>query len=151
MSKQDVTSVVADLDRWAIGQFGPKLTWEMLEDRFGFSRQSLQAKPEIKLAYDFAKKALSTDLSERAGQTLKSSKELMQEIERLQFEIEKYQRLEAMWKARWQRIAFNIRQRGYQINLIDASAPKDSNPLSDREIKKILGDFDQEIPASGRI
>lgn len=62
MSESDIKTIVRDLDRWALGELGSKLTWAMLEDRFGFSRQSLQAKAEIKAAYDNAKTALSGGL-----------------------------------------------------------------------------------------
>jgi len=48
MTDSDVKSIITDLDRWASGQLGSKLTWSILEDRFEFSRQSLQAKAEIK-------------------------------------------------------------------------------------------------------
>ncbi|BDR46202.1 hypothetical protein IPCEC42_45130 [Escherichia coli] len=43
MSDSDINTIVADLDRWALGELGSKLTWAVLEERFGFSRQSLQA------------------------------------------------------------------------------------------------------------
>jgi hypothetical protein len=151
MSKQDVSSIVADLDHWAVGQFGPKLTWEMLEDRFGFSRQSLQAKPEIKSAYDFAKKALAVDFAAQSNQVNRNSEELLLELEKLKIELAKYHRLEAMWKERWQRIAFHIRQKGLQLSQIDSSISGNFTPLPDKEIREILIKFDREIPPSGRI
>jgi hypothetical protein len=151
MSKQDVSSIIADLDRLAVGQFGPKLTWEMLENRFGFSRQSLQAKPEIKAAYDFAKKSLLSNFSGRSNQTFKNSEELQHEIEKIKIELAKYQRLEVMWRERWQRIAFHIRQRGFQLSQIDISIPENATSLPDRDVRKILKEFDKEIPSSGRI
>lgn len=151
MTKQDVLSIVADLDRWAVGQFGPKLTWEMLETRFGFSRQSLQAKPEIKVSYAFAKRALSNPLTDRSAHPSKSSKDLQLEIEKLKLEIAEYQRREVQWKTRWQRIAFHIRQKGFQINQIDTSIAENSAFILDKEVKTILGEFDKEIPTAGRI
>lgn len=151
MSKQDVSSIVADLDRWAVGQFGPKLTWEMLENRFGFSRQSLQVKPEIKAAYDFAKKALSGDFTDRSDQTAKTNEDMRHEIERLKIELAKYQKLEVMWKERWQRIAFHIRQRGFQLNQIDTPILQNTPRFPDMDIKKIITEFDKEIPPTGRI
>ncbi len=142
--------MVADLDRWAVGQFGPKLTWEMLEDRFGFSRQALQAKPELKAAYDFAKKSLSGEVAGRPNQTLKTNEELQLENEKLKIELAKYQKLEGMWKERWQRIAFHVRQRGFQMSQIDFLIPENSIPFPNKDLKKILGEFDKEIPSSGR-
>lgn len=47
MSDSDMNTIVADLDRWALGELGAKLTWTVLEERFGFSRQS--PKPSLKL------------------------------------------------------------------------------------------------------
>ncbi|MEH9240134.1 hypothetical protein RAF34_24015, partial [Klebsiella pneumoniae] len=67
MSDSDINTIVADLDRWAMGELGSKLTWAVLEERFGFSRQSLQAKSEIKAAYDNAKRALSGGLVKTKG------------------------------------------------------------------------------------
>ncbi|HET9241394.1 MAG TPA: hypothetical protein VFO10_29275 [Oligoflexus sp.] len=150
MSKQDVSAIVADLDRWAVGQFGPKLTWEMLEDRFGFSRQSLQAKPEIKAAYDLSKKTLSKGLRGPSQQALKSNETLQLEIEKLKVDIAKYKKLEVMWKKRWQQIAFHIRQRGYQLSHIDNPINELATLLSDNEVEQIIGEFDKEIPSSGR-
>lgn len=61
MYDNDINTIIADLDRWTLGKFGSKLTWAKLEERFGFSRQSLQAKTEIKAAYVNAKRELSSD------------------------------------------------------------------------------------------
>lgn len=44
MSDSGINTVVTDLDRWALGELGSKLTWAVLEERFDISRQSLQAK-----------------------------------------------------------------------------------------------------------
>ncbi|HBB9679218.1 TPA: protein kinase, partial [Escherichia coli] len=71
MSDSDINTIVADLDRWAMGELGSKLTWAVLEERFGFSRQSLQAKSEIKAAYDNAKRALSGGLVKTKEQATK--------------------------------------------------------------------------------
>lgn len=149
MADTDVKSIIADLDRWAAGQLGSKLTWAILEERSGFSRQSLQAKAEIKAAYDYAKKSLAGGLVKSREQATQENNELLNEVQRLRFEIAEYKRRENLWRERWQRIAFNIRQKGLQVHEIDQSASE--NSLTERETNNVLRPFDKEIPSSGRI
>src|SRR5476649_2903942 len=119
MADTDVKSIITDLDRWAGGQLGSKLTWAILEERSGFSRQSLQAKAEIKAAYDYAKKSLAGGLVKSREQATQENGELLNEVQRLKLEITEYKRRENLWRERWQRIAFHIRQKGLQIHEID--------------------------------
>jgi len=151
MSSGDITAVIGDLDRWAAGQLGSKLTWALLEERFGFSRQSLQAKAEIKAAYDLAKKALSGGLVKSRKQASEDSEELTREAERLKLEIAEYQRREGLWKQRWQRIAYHIRAKGIQMNDVDKDTHGQDGLPSEREVSNILRPFDKEIPPSGRV
>jgi len=151
MSDSDIRGIIADLDRWALGHLGSKLTWSILEERFGFSRQSLQAKSEIKAAYDNAKHALSGGLVKSREQTGKENEQLICEIERLKKEVEEFKRKEINWKKRWQRIAFHIRQKGMQVQVIDRVNPEGADSLTEREVSKILRPFDKEIPPSGRV
>jgi len=149
MTDSDVKSIISDLDRWAAGQLGSKLTWSVLEERFEFSRQSLQAKAEIKAAYDYAKKSLAGGLVKSREQATQENEELLHEVQRLKLEVAEYKRRENLWRERWQRIAFNIRQKGLQVHEIDH--PTTENTLSERETNNILRPFDKEIPPSGRI
>lgn len=151
MSDTDIKGIVVDLDRWALGHSGSKLTWSILEDRFGFSRQSLQAKSEIKAAYDNAKQALSGGLVKTKEQTSEDNEELICEINRLEKEIEDFKRKESLWKKRWQRIAFHIRQKGMQVQAIDRSIPEGAASPKERETSNILRPFDKDIPPSGRV
>lgn len=151
MATNDVKSIVLDLDRWADGQLGSKLTWATLEERFGFSRQSLQAKPEIKAAYDLAKKALSGGLIKSREQASKDNDELQRDIARLKLEIIEYHKREDLWKLRWQRIAYHIRANGVQMSEIDKPIQNASSPLSESDVINIIKPFDQKIPHSGRI
>ncbi|RCW27989.1 protein kinase [Pseudidiomarina tainanensis] len=151
MSDSDINTIVADLDRWALGELGSKLTWAVLEERFGFSRQSLQAKSEIKAAYDTAKRALSGGLVKTKEQATKEVEELQVEVERLQAELDGYKRKEELWLRRWQQIAFHVRQKGIQMASVDRAASKDTEFPSNTEASKILKMFDKEIPPSGRI
>jgi hypothetical protein len=151
MSDSDINTIVADLDRWALGELGSKLTWAVLEERFGFSRQSLQAKSEIKAAYDNAKRALSGGLVKTKEQATKEAEELQVEVDRLKAELEAYKRKEEQWLRRWQQIAFHVRQRGIQMASVDKPVPDYGELPSMRETALILRPFDKEIPPSGRI
>ncbi|MDE1464764.1 protein kinase [Spartinivicinus poritis] len=151
MAESDISIIVRDLDRWAMGQLGSKLTWAILEERFGFSRQSLQAKPEIKAGYDNAKRALSGGLVKTKEQATKENEELVVEIERLKTEIEAFKRKEVLWMQRWQRIAFHIRQKGIQVSSVDKPTLPSADLPSNTESAQILRPFDKDIPASGRV
>lgn len=151
MSDSDINTIVADLDRWAMGELGSKLTWAVLEERFGFSRQSLQAKSEIKAAYDNAKRALSGGLVKTKEQATKEAEQLQVELARLRTELEAYKQREELWQRRWQQIAFHVRQKGIQMASVDKTPPEGADLPSNTESAKILKMFDKEIPSSGRV
>ncbi len=151
MSESDINAIVRELDRWALGNLGSKLTWAMLEQRFGFSRQSLQAKPEIKAAYDNAKKALSGELVITKEQAAKEVDKLQIEVARLKAELEAYKEKEELWLRRWQQIAFHVRQKGIQMVSVDKKVPEGVDLPTNTETAKILKLFDKEIPPSGRV
>lgn len=151
MSESDINAIVRELDRWALGNLGSKLTWAMLEQRFGFSRQSLQAKPEIKAAYDNAKKALSGELVITKEQAAKEVDKLQIEVARLKAELEAYKEKEERWLRRWQQIAFHVRQKGIQMVSVDKQVPEGVDLPTNTETAKILKLFDKEIPPSGRV
>ena len=151
MSDTDIKGIIADLDRWALGHLGSKLTWSILEERFGFSRQSLQAKSEIKAAYDNAKQSLSGGLVKTKEQTVKENDVLTCELERLKYELGEYKRKDALWKKRWQRIAFHVRQKGLQVHVVDRPLPQNVVGPTERDTVNILKPFDKDIPPTGRI
>ncbi|CZZ76248.1 protein kinase [Enterobacter hormaechei subsp. xiangfangensis] len=151
MSDSDINMIVADLDRWAMGELGAKFTWALLEERFGYSRQSLQAKPRIKAAYDIAKQALSGDLAKTKQFTFKEVGELQMELVRLKAELDIYKLKEEKWLRKWQQIAFHVRQKGLQMSSIDKALPDDAELPSETEATQILRPFDQKIPPSGRV
>lgn len=151
IDEMDVKFIVVELDKWARGELGSKLTWADLEKRFNFSRQSMQAKSKIKAAYLNAKQCLSGGLVRNQKQAVIENDILICELNRLKNEVEQYQAKELEWKKRWQRIAYHIRHHGYQISLIDKGLPDDVKGLSEAEVKKITGIFDKEIPPSGRV
>lgn len=152
MSDGDIKLIVQELDKWALGELGSKLTWQILVDKFGFSRQSLQAKPEIKAAYDNAKHALSGGLVKSKKQTEEEYEKLLVELERTKVELETYKEKEQLWFRRWQQIAYHIRQKGIEVSEVDKGInDSDVDVPSRSETAKILRPFDKEIPPSGRI
>lgn len=84
-------------------------------------------------------------------ETIEENQELHREIERLKIEVAEYRRREGLWKQRWQRIAFHIRQKGMQVHHIDANVHDEACLPSERETNQILIPFDKENPFSGRI
>jgi len=152
ISNEDITSIVRELDKWAMGELGSKLTWQILVDKFGFSRQALQGKSEVKAAYDNAKQALSGGLVKSKKQTEDEYQKVLIELERTKIELENYKQKEQLWLRRWQQIAFNIRQNGIQVSDVDKNPQCNDEELpSKNETAKILRPFDKEIPSSGRI
>lgn len=145
MSALDEQKIITELGLWAEGQRGTSLTWEKLEDAFGFSRQTLNQKKSIKAAYLVAKESLS-------GGHVKSKKvkdneiaDLIGKLERLEREISEHVRRENLWRERWQRIAFHIRMSGLQVHQVDR--PGGSPAPTERETATILRPFDKPIPS----
>lgn len=151
MTEQDEARIIRELNKWAMGHFGSKLTWAILEDRFKFSRQSMQAKPAIKAAYDVAKQSLSKGEVTSKEVLDKTVYELKAEIEALKIQISSFQEKELKWKKRWQQIAYHIRQKGVQMIDVDKPIHSETALPSHTTTEKILKDLDKEIPFSGRI
>ena len=151
MSDSDIKTIIDELDRWALGQLGSKLSWSILEDSCGFSRQSLQAKSEIKAAFDYAKSELRGGLVKTKEQEASENDELRCKVSRLEIELDNYKKKELLWLQRWQRIAFNIRLKGMQVVDIDKEVPLGGENLTERDTGNILRPFDKKIPPTGRI
>ena len=151
MTEQDEARIIRELNKWGLGHFGSKLTWAILEDRFKFSRQSMQAKSQIKAAYDVAKKSLSTETVVSKETIDKSNEQKQIEIDSLKTQIAMYKEREERQKRRWQQIAYHIRQKGVQMTDIDKPVPDDAKLPSHTETEKVLKELDKEIPFSGRI
>jgi hypothetical protein len=83
ISDTDIKFIISELDKWALGHLGAKLTWVVLEDRFKFSRQSMESKPEIKAAYLNAKQALSGGLVKTKEAMALDNDQLSCELNRL--------------------------------------------------------------------
>ena len=151
MTELDEARIIRELNKWAMGHFGSKLTWAILEDRFKFSRQSMQAKPAVKAAYDVAKQSLSKGKVTSKEDLGKTVEELKTEIESLKMQLSSFQEKEMKWKKRWQQIAYHIRQKGIQVSDVDKPVHSETALPSHTTTEKTLQEFDKEIPFSGRI
>lgn len=150
MDPGDVKAIIKELDRWALGELGSGLRWKTLEDQFGFTRQALNARLEIKVAFDAAKASLAGGLAAKQKNAARDAEALVIRVEQLERELRAYKELEAKWLLRWQQIAYNVRARfGVQMSLIDtASNPKDGLPNL-RAVGSILKPLDTPIPPVG--
>ena len=151
MTELDEARIIRELNKWAMGHFGSKLTWAILEDRFKFSRQSMQAKPAVKAAYDVAKQSLSKGEVTSKEDLDETVEKLKTEIESLKIQLNSFQEKEIKWKKRWQQIAYHIRQKGIQVSDVDKPVHPETVLPSHTTIEKTLKEFDKEIPFSGRI
>lgn len=147
MQSSDLSHVIIELSKkWATGVYGNHLTWSALENQFGFTRQTLQSKPNIKAAYDYAKKALSKGLvgarDENSALTLR--------IAELEARVKFYEHQEELWRKRWQQIAFNLRLHGESFSSHDKKT-KIQLHFSNSVADKIIAPFDKPIPPSGRV
>lgn len=151
MTEHDEKRIIRELNKWGLGHLGSKLTWAILESQFHFSRQSMQAKPTIKAAYDVAKRSLSKGEVTSKEELDKTVDELSAEIESLKIQISSFQEKEQKWKKRWQQIAYHIRQKGIQMSDVDKPVHPEAALPSHTTTEKTLKEFDKEIPFSGRI
>lgn len=152
MSDADIRLIVGDLDRWARGEESRDLTWAVVEEASGFTRQALNARAEIKAAFNAAKAALRDGGAARAKlEAMADNATLIAENARLRAQIMDLKEKEFRWKVRWQRIAYHIRTKGLQVSQIDQQAPEGAKLPSERETDSILRPLDQDIPRSGRI
>ncbi|MCH5530978.1 protein kinase [Pseudomonas syringae pv. syringae] len=151
MSSVDIRLIIHELDCWARGERTGELSWSLVEEYSGFTRQALNSRPEIKAAFGTAKVALKGGIAKTRMDAVADNASLLAENNRLKAEIALYAAREAGWKARWQRIAYHIRSQGFQMGRIDRPAPDGAKLPSDRDAGLILRSVDMDIPPSGRV
>lgn len=136
--------IICEIQRYARGEAGPKLTWKVLVEFSGFSKTALMQHRDIKKEFERAKEDLKNAPKNRL-QDGKDFKSLEREVAELRSQVEQYKEREALWKARWQRIAYHVRQNGMQMHLVDR--PAAGEVPGERESEVILRPFDKEIPS----
>lgn len=152
MDAGDVKAIIKELDRWALGELGSALKWSVLEKQFGFTRQALNARLEIKVAFDAAKASLAGGLAIKQKNAVRNADELVLRVAQLEREVQAYKDREAKWLLRWQQIAYNIRARfGAQMSNIDTPGSSASGLPSLRATEGILRQLDKPIPPVGTL
>lgn len=124
------------------------LRWQDVEGFSKFTRQALSANPKIKSAYQAAKKRLAESRKVVVEQVVsyEAPADLLRKIKDLQGQIEVLENQRALWRRRWYCIAYHIRQQGIQMFTVDKPVPIGSPVLPDKEVRKILEDFDKDVP-----
>lgn len=146
MTEGDIGSILRFLE-----DYNPEanvLRWQDVEEHSKFTRQALQAHPRIKEAYLSAKSRLAEARNTKHSPTasLSLGAEFEEQIKALYKRIEILEHQRELWKRRWYCIAYHIRNAGVQMFNIDKPVPIGSPPMSDKEVRKILERFDQDIP-----
>lgn len=146
MTEGDISSILQFLESYT-----PKtnvLRWQDVEEYSKFTRQALHAQPRIKAAYLSAKTRLADARNAKPTPTtsLVLAPEFEEQIKALYKKIQILEHQHELWRRRWYRIAFHIRNEGVQMFNIDKPVPIGSPPISDKEVRKILDRFDEDIP-----
>ena len=146
MTDGDIGSILQFLE-----DYNPEanvLRWQDVEEHSKFTRQALQAHPRIKEAYLSAKSRLAEVRSSKQSPTatLVMGAGFEEEIKELYRKIETLEHQRELWKRRWYCIAYHIRNAGVQMFDIDKPVPIGSPPMSEKDVRKILESFDQDIP-----
>lgn len=148
ISAKDVARIVNYLAELPNDRRIFKVTWAMIADYAGVSRQSLQAHTEIKKAYTLAKQAFiarsNASLSKKVS--FKANQELINENIALRARLDKLEERERFWKLRWYTIAYNIRQCNLQMVQIDRPVPFAGPSMNHQEIQMILATWNEPIP-----
>ncbi len=150
LSDGDIRQLVLELQRWADGELGSKLTWALLEQQTGFSRQALQAHLSIKSAYKAAKEALRGGLVKTRSEYSEEVSQMRAELIELKSQLKHYKDKEKEWQKRWQRMAYYIRMKGMSVLSVDRDVDNDEQLPSKKETAEILKLFDHPLPPTGR-
>ncbi|HTY53858.1 MAG TPA: hypothetical protein VMB26_01590 [Candidatus Binataceae bacterium] len=114
MGDRDVDKVLNELDQWLRGERSGVLTWKVLEDFAGFSRQTLSKKSRIVQLYDKAKATQRN--TERTP-----PKSPDERFARLSAEVEHLRRVIDRYDERFARVAYWCNAKG--ISLSDLIEP----------------------------
>jgi hypothetical protein len=120
MTQADIDYAKKELQAWASGHRGRKLTWELVAKSTGFERQSLWSRKDIYAEYKDAKHALATG---KRPPKPKSDDFYGDKVVALEKELDRYREMEQDWLERWVRIAFHARAKGLSISDLDKPLP----------------------------
>lgn len=88
--------IVGYLNEWAEGQYGKKLTWKLLENTFGYSRQSMNKNVAVKQAYHAAKESLRLGANPRSSQ-----EQLWDRLKKAEQRIKNLEKIKERYEERW--------------------------------------------------
>ncbi len=120
MTPADIEYAKKELQAWASGQRGRKLTWELIAKATGFERQSLWSRSDIYDKYKAAKEALATGTKPPKP---KSDDYYGDKVAAQEKELDQYRAMEQDWLERWVRIAYHARAKGLSIADLDKPLP----------------------------
>lgn len=138
----DIRYIVYDLGQWAKGKYGVKLTWAAIVEKHGFTRQSLQSKAEIKVAYVRARERLAGGMNKQ----IKDNAALHIENEALKRRLAVAEKTIALYHLRWQRVAHYIAQKNMSVTESEQIIPAGLDLPSLKEATSILKPFMRDIP-----
>ena len=146
MTEGDVVAIVRFLESYRSDE--NVIRWQDIEDFSKFTRQALNAHPKIKAAYRSAKDRLAEarQVESSPAPICGVSAELTEEIESLRKKIAMLENQQVLWRRKWYCIAYHIRQQGIQMFNVDKPVPIGSSQLTDKEVRRLLEDFDLDIP-----
>ncbi|WP_285577747.1 hypothetical protein [Geothrix limicola] len=127
--EKDRELVFQILENWEVGNKKGHLTWDELAKSVGFSRGTLEARPEIKARYWKTKAALKAKNSPftRPERAAKSGAEaFLQRIDLLEEELRALKDTLSAYDAKWKRYEFNAIRLGLEPEELDRPLP----PLS---------------------
>ncbi|QMI44676.1 hypothetical protein [Burkholderia sp. MBR-1] len=120
ISETKALAIIAELERWRDRELGTKLTWGKIEAFSGYTRQALSRHPNVKMAYDEAKRALADPTRVSSSRSRdEEQKYFDQTVKDLEGVVKRYQALEQTWFQRWQRIAIRCIDLGLSIEDLD--------------------------------
>ena len=117
----DVKSILYELDAWKFGERGSKLTWGFLENFSGYSRQSLWAKDEIKVAFNETKNVLKSDKKPDSNQYRQT---LEKRVKSLEDEIDNLKMQQNNWLELWARYEYNAKILGINTKALAKPLPE---------------------------
>ena len=145
MTDGDIKSILRFLASYDSPEYS--LRWRQVEEHSKFTRQALQAHPQIKKAFQDAKsKLLAEKISQKDAKPQLDSAASAELVEKLYARIAVLEHQQELWRRRWFCIAYNIRNQGIQMFDVDKSVPIGAKQLSAKEIRRELERFEGDLP-----
>ena len=147
MTEQDIKEILAELNRWESGELGSKLTWHRISDFSGYTRKALYSKPEIRSAFEIAKKALSKSGKTRIARERGHIGYLEKKLKAVERELAMYKKREKGWLIKWQRVAYHIMEKGIVgIQYYDQPIPENASLPDQKTTNNVIEFINKPLP-----